>query len=60
MEEEKIVQARKQYGKRGEKSQKLIAFRCDIELLDWLKSQANMGRYLNDLVRADKKRFSAD
>lgn len=60
MEEEKKVQARKQYGKRGEKSQKLIAFRCDIELLDWLKSQANMGRYLNDLVRADKKRFSAD
>lgn len=60
MEEEKKVQVRKQYGKRGEKSQKLIAFRCDIELLDWLKSQANMGRYLNDLVRADKKRFSAD
>lgn len=60
MDEEKTVQARKQYGKRGEKSQKLIAFRCDIELLDWLKSQANMGRYLNDLVRADKKRFSAD
>lgn len=60
MEEEKTVQARKQYGKRGEKSQKLIAFRCDIELLDWLKSQVNMGRYLNDLVRADKKRFSAD
>lgn len=60
MEEEKTVQARKQYGKRGEKSQKLIAFRADIELLDWLKSQANMGRYLNDLVRADKKRFSAD
>lgn len=60
MEEEKTVQSRKQYGKRGEKSQKLIAFRADIELLDWLKSQANMGRYLNDLVRADKKRFSAD
>lgn len=60
MSEEKTVQARKQYGKRGEKSQKLIAFRCDIELLDWLKSQVNMGRYLNDLVRADKKRFSAD
>lgn len=60
MEEEKTVQARKQYSKRGEKSQKLIAFRCDIELLDWLKSQANMGRYLNDLVRADKKRFSDD
>lgn len=60
MEEEKTVQSRKTYGKRGEKSQKLIAFRCDIELLDWLKAQANMGRYLNDLVRADKKRFSAD
>lgn len=60
MEEEKTVQARKQYGKRGEKSQKLIAFRADIDLLDWLKSQANMGRYINDLIRADKKRFSAD
>ena len=60
MEEEKTVQARKQYGKRGEKSQKLIAFRADIDLLVWLKSQANMGRYINDLIRADKKRFSAD
>lgn len=60
MEEEKTVQARKQYGKRGEKSQKLIAFRVDIDLLDWLKSQANMGRYINDLIRADKKRFSDD
>lgn len=60
MEEEKTVQSRKQYGKRGEKSQKLIAFRCDIELLDWLKAQANMGRYINDLIRADKKRFSDD
>lgn len=60
MEEEKTVQARKQYGKRGEKSQKLIAFRADIDLLDWLKAQSNMGRYINDLIRADKKRFSAD
>lgn len=60
MEEEKTVQARKQYGKRGEKSQKLIAFRADIDLLDWLKSQANMGRYINDLIRADKQLFSAD
>lgn len=60
MEEERTVQARKQYGKRGEKSQKLIAFRVDIDLLYWLKSQANMGRYINDLIRADKKRFSAD
>lgn len=60
MEEERTVQARKQYGKRGEKSQKLIAFRADVDLLVWLKSQANMGRYINDLIRADKKRFSAD
>lgn len=60
MEEEKTVQARKQYGKRGEKTQKLIAFRADIDLLDWLKAQANMGRYINDLIRADKKRFSDD
>lgn len=60
MNEERTVQSRKIYGKRGEKSQKLIAFRADIDLLDWLKAQANMGRYINDLIRADKKRFSAD
>ena len=60
MKEERIVQSRKTYGKRGEKTQKLIAFRCDIDLIDWLKAQANMGRYINDLIRADKKRFSAD
>lgn len=60
MNEERTVQSRKQYGKRGEKSQKLIAFRADVDLLVWLKSQPNMGRYINDLVRADKKRFSAE
>ena len=54
MSEEKTVQSRKTYGKRGEKSQKLIAFRADIDLLEWLNSQPNKGRYINNLIRADK------
>lgn len=53
--EEKKPQQRKAYAKRGEAAQKMISLRIDTKLLPWLKSKANMGRYINELIRKDMK-----
>ena len=42
-------QKRKTYEKGG-KSQKMLAFRCDLENLDWLEQQPNKGRTINELI----------
>lgn len=60
MEEEKKERTRRKYAKRGEKSQKLIAFRLDLENEFWLSTQPNKGRYINNLIRADRLRRSED
>lgn len=51
-EKEEKTRVRKEYNKVGS-SQKMMSFRVDNELLDWLQSRGNKGRYINDLVRAD-------
>lgn len=56
MSDEKRTQPRKAYAPDGQKSQKMMAFRVDNDLLDWLNSQPNKGRYINDLIRADMNR----
>jgi len=50
MEETKTTQPRKQYAKKGEKSSKMLSFRIDAENLEWLNTQANKGRVINDLI----------
>lgn len=50
MEENKTTQPRKQYAKKGEKSSKMLSFRIDAENLEWLNTQANKGRVINDLI----------
>ena len=50
MEENKTTQPRKQYAKKGEKSSKMLSFRIDAENLEWLNTQANKGRVINDLL----------
>lgn len=47
---------RKEYGKRGERTQKMMTFRVDNEVIDWLQEQPNKGRYINNLIAADKMR----
>lgn len=53
--EEKKTQQRKAYAKRGEAAQKMMSLRIDTKLLPWLKSKANMGRYINELIRKDMR-----
>lgn len=60
MAEEKKERTRRRYAKRGETSQKMMSFRLDQENEFWLSCQPNKGRYLNNLIRADRLRRSED
>lgn len=60
MNEEKTERTRRKYAKRGETSQKMMSFRLDQENEFWLSSFPNKGRYINNLIRADRLRRSED
>ena len=47
---------RKVYAAKGERSQKMLAFRCDLDNVEWLEKQPNKGRYINDLIAADRQK----
>lgn len=49
-------QVRKQYAKNGERGQKMATFRLDLENEDWLQQQPNKGRYINNLIAADRSK----
>lgn len=50
--EEIKKQERKTYAKRGERSQKMVTFRLDNDLVDYLENLPNKGRFINDCIRA--------
>ena len=60
MNEEKKERTRRRYAKRGETNQKMMSFRLDQENEFWLSSFPNKGRYINNLIRADRLRRSED
>lgn len=51
--EAKELAARKEGRKRGEITQKMVSFRLDSDLADWLSGFPNKGRYINNLIRRD-------
>lgn len=56
---------RKEYGKHGDGStQKMMSFRLDNDLVDWLKTVGNKGRLINHVLRiwmnSDIKHEQAD
>lgn len=53
-EKEIRERVRKAYAPDGVKAQKMVSFRLDIENLAWLNKQRNKGRYLNQLIEADR------
>lgn len=53
-EKEEKARVRKAYAARGETSQKMVTFRCDLENIEWLESKVNKGRYINDLIAKDR------
>lgn len=40
---------------RGVRTQKLVSFRCDEDLLDFLNTKENKGRYINECIRSRMK-----
>lgn len=58
MNEEKDTRerVRKAYAPRGERSQKMVTFRADLDNIEWLEQQHNKGRYINNLIAADRER----
>lgn len=57
--QEETVRVRKEYGKKGERTQKMMSFRVDNDLIEWLESQPNKGRYINTLIAEDKNKRGA-
>lgn len=47
---------RKAYAARGERSQKMMSFRVDNEVAEWLNQQPNKGRYINNLIKEDMEK----
>ena len=45
---------RREYAKRGERNQKSMTFRVDLENIEWLESRTNKGRYINKLIAEDR------
>lgn len=41
---------RKEYAPRGQRGQKMVNFRCDLDNYVWLQQQPNKGRLLNELI----------
>lgn len=60
MEEEKKERIRRRYANDGERSQKMMTFRLDKENEYWLSTFPNKGRYINNLIRADRLHRSED
>lgn len=50
---------RKEYAPKGQRSQKMVTFRLDLENIDWLEQHQNKGRYINELIAADKQQRGA-
>lgn len=54
-QKEEKARVRKAYAAKGERSQKMMTFRVDLENVEWLEQQVNRGRYINELIAADRR-----
>lgn len=58
MEQNENKQERKAYAKRGQRSQKMVTFRLDNDLIESLEKCKNKGRFINDAIREKLERGS--
>lgn len=56
---EESERIRKKYATRGSRSQVRQGFLVDNENAEWLNQQPNKGRYLNNLIQADREKHEA-
>ena len=60
MAEEKKERIKRKFAPAGERSQKMMSFRLDQENEFWLSTMPNKGRYINNLIKADRLRRTDD
>ena len=60
MTEEKKERIKRKFAPAGERSQKMMSFRLDQENEFWLSTMPNKGRYINNLIKADRLRRTDD
>ena len=60
MDKEEKPRLKRRFAPAGERSQKMMSFRLDQENEFWLSTMPNKGRYINNLIRADRLRRSDD
>ena len=49
-EQEPKERVRKEYSADGTRGQKMMAFRLDLENIEYLNTKANKGRFINNLI----------
>ena len=47
---EERERVRKAYSPKGERGQRMMSFRIDLENADWLEGQTNKGRAVNEAI----------
>lgn len=47
---EEGARIRKERAANGQRAQKMMTFRCDLENAEWLEQQPNKGRAINELI----------
>lgn len=60
MEQDEKKQERKAYAKRGQRSQKMVTFRLDNELIKYLEREENKGRFINEALNLRFRRLYGD
>lgn len=51
----KQERVRKTYAPAGTITQKMMSFKLDLDNVEWLNRQTNKGRYINNLIKADRQ-----
>lgn len=54
---EESERIRKAYAPDGTRTQKMMSFKVDLDNWAWLETKVNKGRYINNLIAADRARI---
>ena len=57
MDEKKNTQAgtRRAYSAKGERGQRMMSFRLDLDNIEYLNTKPNKGRYINELIARERE-----
>lgn len=59
-EEQEKERTRREYASKGTRSQKMMAFRLDLENIEYLNTKVNKGRFINELIATARAQESKE